>query len=227
MLNRIYAALVLTFASAAFAQTYIVPDGECRAVRFRATESTGFPDAGEAVAANRLESAYAHLPEAKVALVPVADAGSLEFTADVPDEGLVIAAITFKPTVSGVETRTDHAKAFVRCGGVARGEWRRTTGLPLEIIPQWNEGISLKPGHAMRFIALDAATKEVVRDPAMALYRAGAGLLGPGVTDQHGGVSFPESGPGRYLVTATCRRSDPEKPGHFLVDTSTLAFQIK
>ena len=33
--------------------------------------------------------------------------------------------------------------------------------------------------------------------------------------------------PGRYMVVTTVRRPDPQKPEHWLVDTSTLTFEIK
>ncbi len=227
MIKRMAVAIALTFAPAAFAQTYIVPEGDCGAVTLHATRGTDFPNLGDTIGVDRVKDAHVYLPNQKVAVKPAAGPRSLDFSTNVPDDGLVIAAVDFEPTVTGNETRTEHAKAFIRCGGIARGGWRRTTGLGVEIYPQWNEGIALKPGHSMRFIAVDEATNKVIRDVPMELYRVGAGHVGSGVPDQYGGMNFPDKEPGRYMVMTTYRRPDPEQPEHWLVDTSTLTFEIK
>ena len=162
---------------------------------------------------------------------PVAGPRSLDFNANVAaDDGVVMAAVDFTPVVSGNETRTEHAKAFIFCGAVTpRADWQRSTGLGLEIYPQgWNgPRPQMKPGDTMWFIAVDKATKKLLRDVPMELYRAGAGRIASGVPNQTGGMSFPYPEPGRYMVTTTYRRPDPQQPEHWLVDTSTLTFEIK
>jgi hypothetical protein len=67
----------------------------------------------------------------------------------------------------------------------------------------------------------------MIRDVPMELYRAGVGYVGSGVPDQYGGMNFPDKESGRYMVMATYRRPDPQRPEHWLVDTSTLTFEIK
>src|SRR5205807_9482142 len=154
---------------------------------------------------------------------------SLDFNANVTEDGVVMAAVEFTPAVSGNETRTEHAKALIFCGAIApRADWQRSTGLGLEIYPQgWNgPRPQMKPGDSMRFIAVDKATNKLIRDVPMELYRAGAGRVAGGVPDQNGGMSFPYREPGRYMVTTTYRRPDPQQPEHWLVDTSTLTFEI-
>jgi len=132
-------------------------------------------------------------------------------------------------SVIGNETRTEHAKAFIYCAARApAADWQRSTGLGLEIYPQWNGSIlHLKPGDSMRFIAVDKATNKLIRDVPMELYRAGVGYVGSGVPDQYGGMNFPDKEPGRYMVMATYRRPDPQRREHWLVDTSTVTFEIK
>ncbi len=223
-------AIALTFAPAAFAQTYIVPDGDCGAITLHATRGTDFPNLGETIGADRVKDAYVYLPKPgeRVAVKPAVGPRSLDFNANVPDDGVVVAAVDFTPAVSGNETRTEHAKAFIYCGARApAADWQRSTGLGLEIYPQWNGRIlHLKPGDSMRFIAVDKATNKLIRDVPMELYRAGAGRIAGGVPDQHGGMNFPYPEPGRYMVTTTYRRPD-QQPEHWLVDTSTLTFEIK
>ena len=46
MIKQIVAAIALSFVSAAFAQTYIVPDGDCGAITLHATRGTDVPGAG-------------------------------------------------------------------------------------------------------------------------------------------------------------------------------------
>jgi hypothetical protein len=79
----------------------------------------------------------------------------------------------------------------------------------------------------MRFIAVDKASGKLLSDLPMELYRAGAGRIATGVQDQYGGMDFPYPEPGHYMVTTTYRRPDPQQPEHWLVDTSTLTFEIK
>jgi len=231
MIQRIAVAIALTLAPAALAQTYIVPDGNCGAITLHATSGTDFPYLGETVGADRVKDAYLYLPKQRVAVKPAAGRRSLDFNANIPDDFVVMATVDFTPVVSGNETRTEHAKAFIFCGATApAADWQRETGLGLEIIPQsWNgRRPQLKPGDSMRFIAVHRATKlQLIGDLPMELYRAGAGRIAGGVPDQCGGMDFPYPEPGRYMVTTTYRRPDPQQPEHWLVDTSTLTFEIK
>lgn len=48
-----------------------------------------------------------------------------------------------------------------------------------------------------------------------------------GVPDKSGGMSFPFPEPGRYMVMTTYRRPDPRQAEHWLVDTSTLTFEVR
>jgi hypothetical protein len=230
MIKRIAVAIALTFAPAAFAQTYIVPDGDCGAITLHATRGTDFPNLGETIGADRVKDAYVYLPKQKVTVKPAVGPRSLDFNANVPDDGVVMAAVDFTPTVIGNETRTEHAKAFIFCSAITPfADWQRSTGLGLEIYPQeWNgRRPHLKPGDSMRFIAVDKATNKPIRDVPMELYRAGASRVAGGSPDQNGGMNFPYQEPGRYMVTTTYRRPDPQQPKHWLVDTSTLTFEIK
>jgi hypothetical protein len=230
MIKRIAVAIALTFAPAAFAQTYIVPDGDCGAITVHVTRGTDFPNLGETIGVDRVKDAYVYPPKQRVVVTPAVGPRSLDFNANIPDDGVVMAAVDFTPAVSGNETRTEHAKAFIFCGAIApRADWQRSTGLGLEIYPQgWNgPRPHMKPGDSMRFIAVDKATNKLIRDVPMELYRANAGRVGGGVPDQDGGMNFRYPEPGRYMVTTTYRRPDPQQPEHWLVDTSTLTFEIK
>ena len=141
-----------------------------------------------------------------------------------------MAAVDLKPEISGNETRTEHAKALIFCGDKTPiADWQRESGLGFEIYPQsWNgRRPNMKAGDTLRFIAVDKAEKKLVADAPMELYRAGAGRIANGVPDQYGGMDFPYQEPGLYMVTTTYRRPDPQQPEHWLVDTSTLTFEIK
>ncbi len=224
------AAIALIFAPPAFAQTYIVPDGDCGTVTLHVTRGTDFPSLGETIAADLVTDANVYLPKEKVAAKPAEGTRSLTFNAKVPGEGVVIASVDFKPAVSGNETRTEHAKAFIFCGATTpRADWQRSSGLGLEIYPQgWNgPRPQMKPRDPMRFIAVDKTTNKLIPDLPMELYRAGVGRVAGGEPDQHGGMNFPYQEPGRYMVVTTYRRPDPQQPEHWLVDTSTLTFDIK
>jgi len=221
------AVVALAFAPAAFAQTYIVPDGDCGAITLHATRGTDFPNLGETIAADRVKDAYVFLPKQRVAVNP---ASSLNFKLNVaPGDDVVMAAADLAPVIVGNETRTEHAKALVFCGATPMADWQRSTGLGLEIYPQsWNGARPhLKQGDSMWFIAVDKATDKLLRDVPMELYRAGAGRIAVGVPNHSGGMSFPYPEPGRYMVTTTYRRPDPQQPAQWLVDTSTLTFDIK
>src|SRR5205814_100136 len=186
--------IALTFAPAAFAQTYIVPEGDCGAITLHATNGTDFPNLGDTIGADRVKDASVYLPSERIAVKPAVGPRSLDFNANVPHDGVVMAAVDFKPAVSGNETRTEHAKTLMFCGAIApRADWQRSTGLGLEIYPQgWNgRGPRMKPGDSMRFIAVDKATNKLIRDLPMELYRAGAGRVAGGVADRNGGVKFP------------------------------------
>lgn len=240
MIQRIAVAIALTLAPAVFAQTYIVPDGNCGAITLHATRGGDFPNLGETIAADQVKSATVSSSPSpgfdpgvkpwKVAMKPVAAANSLDFTTNVDShDEVVMAAVDFTPIVSGNETRTEHAKTFVFCGPSApMADWQRSAGLGLEIYPQWN-GIrqTMKKDDSMTFIAVDQSTKQLLHDVPMELYRAGAGRIAEGVASKNGGMAFPFPDPGRYMVTTTYRRPDPQKPEHWLVDTSTLTFEVK
>lgn len=221
MLKHAAVTMALMFAPAVFAQTYIVPDGDCGAVTLHVTHGADVPNLGDTIA-----DASVFLPKEKIAVKP-ADG---TFKANVPAEGVVIAAVNLKPTVSGNETRAEHAKAFLFCGAsTPPADWQRSSGLGLEIYPQgWNgPRPHMKAGDPMRFIAVDKATNKLIRDLPMELYRADKSRIAAGTPDPHGGMDFPYPEPGRYTVVTTYRRPDPQQPEHWLVDTSTLTFDVK
>jgi hypothetical protein len=240
MIQRIAVAIALTLAPAAFAQTYIVPDGSCGAITLHATRGADFPNLGQTIAPDQVKSAWVSNSPSRgfdpgvkpwhLAMKPVPAARSLDFTTNVDahDEA-VMAAVDFTPVVNGNETRTEHAKAFVFCGSsTPMADWQRSGSLGLEIYPQWN-GIRqrMKQGDSMRFIAVDQSTKKLLQDVPMELYRAGTGRIAEGIPSKNGGMTFPFPEPGRYMVTTTYRRPDPQQPEHWLVDTSTLTFEVK
>lgn len=241
MIKRIAVAITLSLAPAAFAQTYIVPDGDCGAITLRATHGTDFPNLGQTIDADRVKDAYvSNSPSSatnpdrrraqRVALKPTAGPRSLDFTTNVDaEDGVVMAGVEFTPSVSGNETRTEHAKALIFCGATPMADWQRESGLGLEIYPQgWNgPRPHMKAGDSMWFIAVDKATKHLLRDIPMELYRAGAGRIEIGVPNQTGGMNFTYPVPGLYMLMTTYRRPDPQQPDHWLVDTSTLTFEIK
>ena len=232
MIKSFAVAIALTLAPVAFAQTYIVAEGDCGAITLHATRGADFPNLGEAISADRVKDAHVDQQKERFIITPaVAGPHSLDFSANVPDrEEVVMAAVELKPVVSGNETRTEHAKTLLFCGKITpRADWQRTTGLGLEIYPQgWNgPRPRMKQGDKMWFIVVDKATPKPLAGLPMELYRAGAGLVAAGVPDQYGGADFLYPEPGRYMVTATYRRPDPKQPEHWLVDTSTLTFEIK
>jgi hypothetical protein len=229
MIQRAAVAIALILAPATFAQTYIVPEGDCGTVTLHVTRGTDFPNLGETIDAEQVAKASVYLLKQRLAVNPAEGSRSLTFNANVPDDGVVMASVHFKPAVSGNETRTEHAKTMIFCGAITPpADWQRSTGLGLEIYPQgWNgPRPQMKPGDPMRFIAVDKATNTMLRDLPMELYGAG-GHIADGTPAQHGGMNFPYQEPGRYLVVTTHRRPDPQQPEHWLVDTSTLTFEIK
>lgn len=231
MIKTIAVAMTLTLAPIAFAQTYIVAEGDCGAVTLHATRGADFPTLGESISVDRVHDAHMDQQKKRVIIAPTtAGPHSLDWKANIPDrEEVVMAAVDLKPVVSGNETRTEHAKALLFCGDTPRADWQRSTGIGLEIYPQgWNgPSPGLKKGDTMRFIAVDKATGKLLGDLPMELYRAGAGRVATGVHDQYSGMDFPYGEPGRYMVTATYRRPDPKQQANWLVDTSTLTFDIK
>jgi hypothetical protein len=141
-----------------------------------------------------------------------------------------MAAVNFQPVINGDETRTAHAKAFIFCGAVTPpADWQRSANLGLEIIPQgWNgPRPRMKTGDRMRFIAVDTGVNKLIGDIPMELHRLNGTLLASGVQDPNGGMDFSFPEPGRYMVTATYRRPNPRQANRWLVDTSTLTFEIK
>ncbi len=227
MITRIVAAALFTLTPAVFAQTYIVPEGQCGAVTLHATRGADFPSLGKSIDPDRVVRAYVHLPHRRIVVKPTAGAKSLDVNAELSDPELVIAAIDFAPEAVANETHTDHAKAFVRCGSASNfGLWRTSSGLGLEIYPQWNDQL-LKKGQRMRFIVVDGVGNKLLRDVPMDLYLAGVGHVGTAAPDENGGMMFPYDQPGLYMVVATWRRVDPNNPGHWFSDTSTLTFEMK
>ena len=227
MIKHAAVAIALAFAPAAFAQTYIVPEGDCGAITLHATRGTDFPNLGERIGADRVKDAYLFLKRQRVAITPDP---SLDFKADVtPDDGVIMASVDLNPTINGNETRTEHAKALLFCGATPMADWQRETGLGVEIYPQgWNgPRPHMKTGDTMWFIAVDKATGKLLRDVPMELYRAGAGRIAIGVPNKIGGMTFPYPEPGRYMMMTTYRRPDPQQPSQWLVDTSTLTFEVK
>lgn len=231
MIRRLALVIVAAVAPSLFAQTYIVPDGDCGAITFHTTRGADFPRLGETIGADRVSNAYVFLARKRVAVKPADGAHSLDFDAHVAaDDGVVMASVELAPAVSGNETRTEHAKAFIFCGASTPvADWQRSTGLDLEIIPQgWNgPRPHMKSGDCMRFIAVDKATRTYIRDLPMELYRADGGRIADGGRDPNGMATFSYPEPGRYMVVARYRRPDPKQPDHWLVDTSTLTFDIK
>ena len=240
MIQRIAVAVALTLAPAAFAQTYIVPDGSCGAVTLHATRGADFPKLGATIPADQVKSAWVSnspsrgfdpgVQSWRLAMKPIPAAHSLDFTTNVDAHDEVVgASVDFLPVVSGNETRTDHAKAFIYCGAtVPMADWQRDTGLGLEIYPQWNGTRQrMKQGDEMRFIAVDRSSKKLLQDVPMYLYRAGAGRIAEGVPSKNGGMTFSFPEPGRYMLMTTYRRADPQKPEHWLVDSSTLTFEVR
>ncbi|HWW62637.1 MAG TPA: hypothetical protein VN181_14785, partial [Thermoanaerobaculia bacterium] len=149
MIRHAAVAIAFLLAPAAFAQTYIVPDGDCGTVTLHMTRGTDFPSLGETIAADRVTRANVFLPRQKVAVKPAAGTRSLTFSANVPGEGVVVASAELKPAIRGNETRTEHAKAFIFCGTTAPpADWQRSSDLGLEIYPQgWNgPRPQMKPG---------------------------------------------------------------------------------
>ena len=225
MIRHTAVAIALTLAPAAFAQTYIVPDGDCGATTLHVTRG------GETIATDQVKTAYVFLPSREKVVVKSA-AHSLDFDATVPQDGVAMASVDLTPVISGNETRTEHAKTMIFCSAKPpMADWQRSTGLGLEIYPQeWNgRRPRLKAGDSMSFIAVDAMNEKdkLLRDISMELYRAGGGRIAQGFADQYGFVKFPFPDPGRYMVTTTYRRPDSQQPEHWLVDTSTLTFEIK
>jgi len=223
MITRSVAAIALILAPAAFSQTYVVPTGDCGSVTFNITRGSG------TIVADQVSSARVYLPKEKLAARLADGPRSLTFNADVPDKGVVMAAVDLEPQVIGNETRTEHAKAFIFCGPTPMADWKRTADMGLDIIPQgWNgPRPRMKVGDPMRFIALDPAAKQILRDVPMELRRADGSLVATGTPDRYSGMDFSYPDKGRYVVVATYRRADPQRPDHWLVDTSTLTFDVK
>lgn len=215
MLKQIVVALVSLITPAAFAQAYIAANGDCGTVTFHL----------ERAAASGISDAYVFLPKQRLAVTPVDGA----FKADVPENFVVMAGVDLKPEIRGDETVVEHAKAFTFCGATPAIDWQHSTGSALEIIPQgWNgPRPRMKRGDPMHFIALSPAENNYIHNLPMELYRAGGALVAKSVATNIGMASFPYPEPGRYTVVATYRRADPKQPEHWLVDTSTLTFDIK
>ena len=223
MIRPILAATALTIAPAVFAQTYIVPQGDCGEVTLHVT------GAGDASVAH----AYVYQPRQRIAVTPVAGPHSLDFKLTVTEGAVAKAGIEFKPVIDGNETRTEHAKALLFCGPNAPiVDWQGDADLGLEIYPQeWNPlRAHMKAGDKLRFIAVDKSTGKykLLGDLPMELHRADGTLVATGTHARDDGMNFflPKE-PGRYVVTATYRREDPNTANHWLVDDSTLTFDVK
>jgi hypothetical protein len=223
MLTHMTAAAVLMFAPAAFAQTYIVPDRDCGAATLRIEHAS----ADAASSASRIATAYLFVPHRRIALQ---QATPFTFQANLPEDAVAMAGVEFQPETVGNETRTAHAKALIFCAATPPpADWQRSADLGLEIYPQgWNgPRPSLKAGDPVRFIVVDKASKNLLRDLPMELRRVGGEVVSKGQPASGGGMNFRCPAPGWYVVTATYRRADPGRTDHWLVDSSTLTFEIK
>jgi len=123
MIRHTAFSIALIFAPAAFAQAYIVPDGDCGAITLHVANTID-PD--------RVTNATVFLPKKKLAV----GSGSLTFAASIPEEGVVMAAVDLEPVVHGNETRTEHAKGdlpmdLYRAGGgrIAEGVHAQNGGV--------------------------------------------------------------------------------------------------
>ncbi|MEJ7761154.1 MAG: hypothetical protein WKF55_16370 [Gemmatimonadaceae bacterium] len=232
MIKHLAMAIAVTFApAAAFGQTYIVWEAaDCGAITLHATRGSDFPKLGNTIAADQLREAYIHFPRQKLALNPTVAPRSLEFNANIAPDQVVMASVALAPVVVGNETRTERAKALIFCGpSTPPASWQRSNGFGLEIIPQgWNgPRPKMKRGDPMRFLALDSNATKKILDVPMELYRADSGRVAQGAPDKNGMTTFLYPEPGRYMVSTTYRRPDPQRPERWLVDTSTLTFEIK
>jgi hypothetical protein len=228
MIKHAVVALSLVIVPAAFAQTYIVPDGDCGAITLHATRGRDFPHLGEEIATDQVQAAYVHAARKRQSVTP--ESGTLDFTANVPEGEVVMASVELKPEVRGNETIIEHAKAMVFCGAQTPvADWQRSTGLGFEVFPQaWNgPRPRMKAGDRITFIAVDVPSKKILRDVSMTLFRAGSGKVAEGVLRDGGHYAFAYPEPGRYMVLATWRRADPKRPEQWLVDTSTLTFDVR
>jgi len=217
MISRVAVTIALTLAPAAFAQTYIVPDHDCGASTLHVT------------GADRIANAYLYLPKQRDAITPAAGSHPLAFDVVLPLDGVVMAAVNFQPEARGNETWTEHAKTMIFCSATApQADWQGSADLGLEIFPHgWNgPRPNRKAGDTMKFIAVDKAPRKLL-DVPMQLYRIGGGHVADGVPARDFGTNFQYPDPGWYMVTTTYRRPDPQQPQHWLVDTSTLTFEIK
>jgi hypothetical protein len=235
MIERRTLALVLalTLAPIGFAQSLIlVSEGDCGEIVVHATRSSSFPHLGDTIAAEQVNHAYVVKERKRLEPKPVAASHSLDYTTNLDvEDRVVMAAVTLDPEERGNETRTESAKALLFCGGATpQSDWQRSSGLPFEIYPQgWNgPRPTLKAGDTMWFIAVDALGKSgIVRNLPMELYNAKGELVGAGTPTSAGGMAFAYPTPGRYMVKATWRRADPTRADHWLVDVSTLTFDVK
>lgn len=223
MIRTVIATIAVTIAPAVFAQTHIVGGGDCGDVTLRLIGAES-PDS--------VAHAYVFEPRQRIAVRPVAGAHELDFQAKVIANDVVGSAVEFKPVVAGNETRTEHAKALLFCGAnTPLADWQRAGGLGLEIVPQeWNPlRAHMKTGDKLRFIAIDESTgkSQFLQDLPMELHRANGDLVAAGVRDKDGGMDFSFPEPGEYYVTTTYRREDPAAAGHWLIDTSTLTFDVR
>jgi hypothetical protein len=224
MIRPIVAALALTIVPVALAQTHIVPEGDCGEVTLHVIGTANNPGS--------IAHAYVYQPRNRTAVQPVAAAHSLDFKTTAAEGDVVKAGVEFKPVIVGAEIRTEHAKALIFCGAnTPVADWQGSTDLGLEIYPQeWNPlRAHMKAGDTLRFIAVDKTTgkSKFLQDLPMELHRANGDLVATGVPAKDGGMDFLYPEPGQYFVTATYRREDPAAADHWLVDTSTLTFDVK
>lgn len=227
MIQRAALTLALLWTPAVAAQMYIVPQGDCGTVTLQATRAGAFPELGEGIPAARVTRAFVNLPRKRLTVTPAEGSRALTFSADVPENAVVMASLSVAPEVRGSETRTEHAKALLFCGPTPVVDWQVSVGAGLEIIPQgWNGPRPLmKMCEPMLFMVIDG--KKIVAHPPMQLYSAGGEKLADGVPVGAGLMQFDYPAPGLYLVVATHRRPDPENADLWLVDTATLTFAVK
>src|SRR5687768_1305800 len=98
MLKLAAVAIALIVSPALLAQTYIVRDGDCGAVTLHVTRGNDFPNLGETIAADRVNGAHVFAkPKQRFEAEVAAGPRSLTFNADIPAEGVVVAAVGLKP----------------------------------------------------------------------------------------------------------------------------------
>ena len=237
MIAKSAVVIALVLAPAAVAQTYIVPTQDCGNVTLKVSRGSDFPNAGAPVMNDEVADGVVWNKQ-RTRIKPADDSRpfSISLTTEVSTgvhAPVFAAGVNLKPRVVGNETRTEHAKTLLFCGDTPMADWQGSVGQSFEIFPQeWNPlRTRMKAGDRMWFIAVDetqtSSGSKLIHDQPMQLFKAGTGLVQEGKANKIGGMDFRFPEPGLYMVVATHRRADPEHADHFLVDTSTLTFEVK